>query len=422
LLPSTKGDDLVPPSVHQHTFPNGLTLLAERMDHVRSAALNFMIPAGCVYDPPGSLGIASVLADLITRGAGKHDSRDLTLALDNLGLDRDESVGSMHTRFWAATVAQNIPAALELYADILLRAHLPEDEIEAVQMLALQDLQNLEDEPRQKVLIELKARHYPKPLGQDRRGVAADLEALTAKKIRTHYEKFFRPQGAILSVAGYIDWEPLREQVGRLFGDWKGAGDSAVLTNGRPTGSGHLGKETTQTQIALAYPSIPIGHPQYYEALGAVNVLSGGMSARLFTEVREKRGLCYSVWASYQTFKDRASILAYAGTTNERAQETLDVMLAELKRLEDGIEDEEVERVQAGLKSSLIMQEESTSARAGTLASDWYYLSRVRSFDEIQSAVNRLTPGGILRHLREHPARDFTIVTLGPKELTVAGK
>jgi predicted Zn-dependent peptidase len=397
-----------------------LTLLAERMDHVRSAALNFLIPAGCVYDSPGSLGIASVLADMITRGAGERDSRDLTLALDNLGLDRDESVGSMHTRFWAATVARNIPAALELYADILLRPHLPEDEIEAVQMLALQDLQNLEDEPRQKVLIELKARHYPTPLGQDRRGVAEDIEALTAQKIRAHYQRHFRPEGAILSVAGFLEWEPLRDQVGKLFGEWKGSTDSSVRTNGQPAGSAHLSKETTQTQIALAYPSVPIGHPQYYAALGAVNVLSGGMSARLFTEVREKRGLCYSVWASYQTFKDRASILAYAGTTNERAQETLDVMMAELKRLEEGILDEEVERVQAGLKSSLIMQEESTSARAGTLASDWYYLGRVRSFDEIQAAVNGLTPAGIVAHLRQHPARDFTIVTLGPKELTVS--
>ncbi|CAN5278507.1 pitrilysin family protein [soil metagenome] len=412
----------MPQTVHQHTFPNGLTLLAERMDHVRSAALNFMIPAGCVYDPPGSLGIASVLADMITRGAGDHDSRDLSLALDNLGLDRDESVGSMHTRFWAATVAQNIPAALELYADILLRPHLPEDEMEAVQMLALQDLQNLEDEPRQKVLIELKARHYPNPLGQDRRGIAPDIEALTVEKIRAHYQRLFSPKGAILSVAGYLDWEPLRDQVGRLFGDWKGGGELDVRTSGTPTGSTHLNKDTTQTQVALAYPSTPIGHPQYYDALGAVNVLSGGMSARLFTEVREKRGLCYSVWASYQTFKDRASILAYAGTTNERAQETLDVMVAELKRLADGIDVEEIERVQAGLKSSLIMQEESTSSRAGTLASDWYYLGRVRSFDEIQSAVNALTPDSILRHLRDYPARDFTIVTLGPKALTVEGQ
>src|SRR5215471_18329613 len=118
--------------IYEHTFPNGLTLLAERMEHVRSAALNFLVPAGCVYDPPRHLGTGSVLAELITRGAGARDSRELTLALDNLGLDRDESVGSMHMRFWAATLARNLPAGLELYADILRRPHLPDEEMEAV--------------------------------------------------------------------------------------------------------------------------------------------------------------------------------------------------------------------------------------------------------------------------------------------------
>ena len=164
---------------------------------------------------------------------------------------------------------------------------------------------------------------------------------------------------------------------------------------------------------------MPFGHPDYYAAQGAVNVLSGGMSARLFTEVREKRGLCYSVWATHQTFKDQASVICYAGTTNKRAQETLDVTMGELHRLLKGIEPEEVERVQAGLKSSLIMREESTSARAGALASDWYYLGRVRTLAEIQAAIDSLTPKGIVAHLKKMPPRDFTIVTLGPKSLRI---
>ena len=136
-------------------------------------------------------------------------------------------------------------------------------------------------------------------------------------------------------MAGNIDWEPLRDQVGRLFGDWQAASRRAAVTPARRRpASTTLPKETTQTQIGIAYPSVPIGHPDYYAALGAVNVLSGGMSSRLFTEVREKRGLCYAVWASYQTFKDRASVICYAGTTTERAQETLDVTLRELQRLQ----------------------------------------------------------------------------------------
>ncbi|HXG09145.1 MAG TPA: pitrilysin family protein [Gemmataceae bacterium] len=403
--------------IYHHTLANGMTLLAEPMAHVRSAALNFLVPVGCIYDPPEYQGIASVLADLITRGAGPYDSRQLTLALDNLGLDRDESVGGVHMRFWAATLARNLPEALEIYAHILRRPHLPADEVDAVKALALQELQSLEDEPRQKVLIELRKRHYPAPLGQDRRGTREGIERLTIDIIRRHYQRLFRPRGTILAVAGNIKWGPLRDQVERLFGDWDG-GEEPVVKLGEPAASGsHIPKDTTQTQIAIAFDSVPIGHPEYYAALGAVNVLSGGMSARLFTEVREKRGLCYAVWATYQTFKDRASVLCYAGTTNERAQETLDLILEELVRLKDGIAKEEVERVQAGLKSSLIMQEESTSARAGTLASDWYYLGRVRTFDEIQAAIDGLTPRKIVAHLRRHGPRRFTLVTLGPEPL-----
>jgi predicted Zn-dependent peptidase len=245
------------------------------------------------------------------------------------------------------------------------------------------------------------------------------VESLTIDDLRRHHTRLFHPQGTILSVAGNIDWQPLVDLVGRLFADWKPQKSPELNIGSKTSGCAHLEKHTTQTQIALAYASVPIPHPEYYAAMGAVNVLSGGMSARLFTEVREKRGLCYAVWASYHTFKDRASIICYAGTTNERAQETLDVTLSEVSRLKDGIEPEEVERVQAGLKSSLIMQEESTSARAGSLASDWYYLGRVRSFDEIQSAINGLTPQKIVEHLHRHPPKDISLVTLGPKALQV---
>lgn len=407
-------------AVFQHALGNGMTLLAERMDHVRSAAFSFLVPAGCVYDPPEKAGIGSLLSELITRGAGSRDNRELTLALDNLGLDRSASVGSMHLRFGGATLARNLPAVLDLSADILRRPHLPEDELEPVQQLALQDLQALEDEPRQKVLLELRKRHYPAPLSNDQHGTAEGITSVTPADVRNHYQKYVQPRGCILAIAGNIDWEPLKAQVEKLFGDWKPGQEQPLLLGPQPKQREHLQKDTTQTQIGIAYPSVPIGHVDYYKAMGAVNVLSGGMSSRLFTHVREERGLCYAVWASYTSFKDRGSILAYAGTTTERAQETLDVMVRELKRLADGIETDELARVQAGLKSSLIMQQESTTSRASSLAADWYYLGRVRSIEEIQAAIDGLSPEGIVAHLKQYPAKNFTIVTLGQKELQTA--
>jgi predicted Zn-dependent peptidase len=396
-----------------------MVLLAERMEHVRSAAINFLVPAGSAFDPAGQLGVGTILADLITRGAGSRDSRELSLALDGLGIDRDESVGAINMRFWGSTLSRNLPPALDLYADILRRPHLPGEELEPVQALALQDIQSLEDAPQQKVMVELRRRYYPAPLNKDKRGRAEDIEALTIDKVKAHYGRLFRPNGTILSVAGNLDWDQLRSQVERLFSDWPRGENHEVTPADHTPKSEHLPKDTQQTQIALAFPSVPVGHADYYAARAAAAVLSGGMSSRLFTEVREKRGLCYSVSAWHETFKDRGTMLAYAGTRSERAQQTLDVTVGELRRLKEGISDDEIDRVKAGLKSSLIMQEESTSARAGSIATDWYYLGRVRSFDEIQAAIDGLTPRAVLDYLDRYPVKGMTLVTLGPDPLTM---
>jgi len=411
----------VPAQVFHHTYANGLTLLLERMDHVRSAAVNFLLPAGCVYDPPDKLGVASVLSEMLTRGAGDRDSRALTLAMDSLGLDHSESVGQLHLRLWGSTLARNIPQALEIFADILRRPHLPPNELDAVRALALQELQSLDDEPRAKVMVEFRRRFWPTPLGQDRRGTLESVARITPESIRDFYQARFGPKGLILSVAGNMEWQPLLEQVEKLFGDWTGEATTPPPLVPPAMGTAHLDKDTTQTQIVIGYPSVPFGDAEYYAALGAVQVLSGGMGARLFTEVREKRGLCYAVSANYQTFKQVAGIVCYAGTTTERAQETLDVTVGELKRLAEGVTEEEVQRVRAGLKSSAIMQEESTSSRAGALASDWYYLGRVRSTEEIQQAIDALSPESILAHVKKFPPSDFTIVTLGKQPLQMPG-
>jgi predicted Zn-dependent peptidase len=133
--------------------------------------------------------------------------------------------------------------------------------------------------------------------------------------------------------------------------------------------------------------------------------------------VREKRGLCYTVYASLHTQRDRASVLCYAGTTAERAQETLDVTISELKRLGKGIEQSELDRLKARIKSSLIMQQESTSARSGALGRDWYHLGRARSLDEVGKLVDDLTADSINSFLEANPPSELLVVTLGPEPL-----
>jgi len=407
----------VPQDIHTYTLSNGLTLLTERMPHVRSTSFNILLPAGAAHDPDGRHGLASLVCDLMTRGAGSRDNRELTDALDNLGVDRGESSGTLNVQLSGAMLSRNLVPTFEIYADILRRPHLPEDELDAAKSLSIQDIQSLEDDPQRKVMVELRKRYYPDPLGRDQRGTIEGVEAVTIEDVRRQHAALYHPRDVILSVAGDLDPDAVKNEVERLFGDWKPLPRPPMRVASNIPTSGHIDKELDQTQIALAFPSVPIGHPDFYNVRGAIGVLSQDMSSRLFMKVREKHGLCYSVYASYESFRDRATIIGYAGARPELAQETLDRTLDEFRNLVNGIEEEELDRVKIGLKSSLIMRQESTAARAGSIASDWYFLGRVRSLEEIQASIDGLQVEKILEYLRRNPAKDFTVVTLGPAGL-----
>jgi predicted Zn-dependent peptidase len=406
-------------SIYKHTFPNGLVLLAEPMSWLESVAFTFSVPAGSVDDPASRCGLASFTCEMVMRGAGERDNHHLMQDLDSLGVERGESVSDAHTRFSGATVADNLPGAVALYADILRRPHLPDDQMEAARQVLIQEIRAVDDEPSQKVMIELRRRHFPDPWGRPSQGEMEAVEATSLDDVRGYFTRCYRPNGGIIGVAGRFDWEALKDLVGTLLGDWQP--HTAVEPVEGPPGKkyDHLPFESSQTQIGIAYPSVPYRHPDYFRAWGGVGVLSGGMSSRLFTEVREKRGLCYSVYASYTTLLDRGAVFCYAGSTAERAQETLDVMLGELARLAKGVEPHELKRLKARIKSALIMQQESSSARSSSIARDWYYLGCVRTLEEINRRVDELTCESINQYLEEHPPSDFTVVTLGPHELEV---
>jgi predicted Zn-dependent peptidase len=387
------------------------------MADVQSAAFSLMIPAGSNYDPPGKEGAGAVLTDWIMRGAGSRDNRQLTNELDQLGLHHSEGVGNSHISFSGATVAENLPAALRIYADVVQRPHLPEGDFDAARSGVEQSLQAIEDEPRQKVMVELRRRCYEAPWGTPAEGTLAGVASLTPDVVRAHFERCAEPSDAILGIAGKVDVARMIDMVGSAFGSWPKKPSPALITGPRGAKRDHIPHDSTQTQIGIAYDSVPYRDDQYYAAWAAVSVLSGGMSSRLFTEVREKRGLCYSVFASLSSLRDQGRVLCYAGTTAERAQETLDVTLQVLSKLGDGIAQEELDRCKARAKSSLIMQQESSSSRAGSLARDWYHLGRVTTLDEVHQKIDELTIQSLLDHIHTHPARDFTVLTLGPAPL-----
>jgi len=410
--------------VRTHKLSNGLTIVGEAMQK-RAAAWTFLIPAGAATETAGQEGASGVLEGLSYRGAGARDSRQLSDALDDLGIDRGGGAETEYTTFGGATLGDYLPQALELYADILRRPRLlqddfPPEDLEAERALALQALDSLEDNPARKMFVQLRRVYFPDNYGRSAMGTREGLNALSLEALQADYQARFRPDGAILSLAGGIDFDDVVKRVESLMGDWQGSGPQA----GKPqavsqAGVHHIAQETSQSHIGVAYAGVPSDHPHFYDYRVAVSVLSGGMGARLFTEVREKRGLVYSVSASASSLRGCGFTLAYAGTTPERSQETLDVLLSELRRVADGVSQAEVERAKIGMLSGLVMQEESSRARAGAIARDQFVLGRVRPIDEVTDAINRVSPQSVADFFKELPPRDFTVVTLGPKELKV---
>lgn len=403
--------------IDKHVLANGMVLLGEPMAGVQSVAFDIMLSAGAAWMPPGACGVANVISDWIFRGAGPRDNRALGDALDGLGLHRSSSVGSSHLYIGAALESSNLAQALGLYSDIILNPQLSDEQFEPARQLVIEELCGLEDEPRHKVMLELRKRFYPDPLGRSTAGELADLQALTVARTRELAKSHLDVSQAIFSVAGKYDFDAVCRQIEGVFGPQQGEPLNALDVGSRGPRYTHIPHEGAQVHIGLMTPTARFIDKDYYDARAAVSVLSGGMSSRLFTEVREKRGLCYAIGAKYHSFKQAAGISCYAGTTPDKAQETLDVILGEFHRLAEGISEQEMERAKVGLKSALIMQSESSSSRVDSIGSDYYMLGRVRTLDEIKENIEARTVDSVLGFLRSNPFRDFTVVTIGPREV-----
>jgi predicted Zn-dependent peptidase len=316
-------------------------------------------------------------------------------------------------------LGKNLLAVLPVYADIVQRPVLADDGFEPARDLALQQLEAIEDEPSQKLSILIRQRHYGFPYGRPSVGEVAHLEAMTADGVRADFRKRFTPEGAILSVAGSFEWEALKQTVESAFGSWRPKPVSVPASVDPARGVFHVQQETNQVQIGLAFDTVPESSSSSILAQTAINILSGGMGARLFSEIREKQGLCYSVHAGYHSLKDRAAVFGYAGTAPERAQKTLDSFLAELARIKQGVTQDELDRSIIGMKARIIMQGESSGARAATLAYDFVHRGRTRTLEEIRSTIESVRLENLNAWLAANPPGKTTVVTIGPSELTV---
>ncbi|MHC5027194.1 MAG: M16 family metallopeptidase [Planctomycetota bacterium] len=400
--------------IERRTLTCGATLLIEPMDNVASASMSWLLPLGAASDPGPHDGHAVMLSELIFRGAGSMSSRDHSNARDAIGVQRSSSVANHHMRLAATCLGANLLEAMDLVAPMVVDPLLPDEALEPVRSLCLQSLQSLDDDPQHRVMLELKRRHEPPPFNRSSYGTRELVVSVTADDLRSRWHLGARPIGSIISVAGAVEADPLEDRLNALLAGWSGEPVEPGAPGATDRGRHHLDQDTSQVHIAAAASAPAEPHPDSMLERMGIAVLSGGSSARLFTEVRQKRSLCYSVAASYRAGRDRGSVALYAGTTPERAAETIEVSTAEYARLGDGVTSEELQRAAIGLKSHLIMQGESTAARAAAIGHDEFRLGAPRTLDDIARAVDAIELDALNAYLARRSPDIETLVSIGP--------
>lgn len=403
--------------VYQHTLPNGLTVLGEPMPWLESVAFTLMFPGGTSREPANRLGLAGMTLEMSQRGSGRWSSREVVEQLDFLGVERSSSVSSFYTSISMSAMASVLETTFEVAVSMVREPHFPEEELEEARQSALLELGSIEDDPAQKSFIELKRSRFKDPFGRSSLGTVQGIESISHGDCVGFHRAHAQPKGAVLSIAGRFDWPDFLELVEKNLGSWSGDQVGELGPVEPQVASVHVPHESQQTHIALAYDSVPYQHPEYYRGRGIVGILSDGMSSRLFTEVREKRGLVYSISASSHSLRNCGSVLCYAGTTSARAQETLDVTLETIRSISHGIDPGELSRLKSRARTSLVMEQESSASRSSQLAYDWITLGRTTTRQEVLHEIEQLTAECLIEHFSKYPPKRWTLVTIGPEPL-----
>ncbi|MAY75410.1 MAG: peptidase M16 [Phycisphaerae bacterium] len=406
--------------IHTSTLDCGATLAVEPIDGVRSAAISLLLASGNAYDPSNAIGRAALWSEILLRGAGAHDARAQADLFDRLGASRSSDAGRVMFRIGASMLGERLADAIKPMAEMVLEPRFDAEAVENARELSYQAIESLRDDPQHRAVLSARERHFAVPYNRSGYGLTDHIRAMSRDDLRDGWMRSASPRGAVIGVAGAVDHERVRAQLNDALGSWLADGERIVPGDAPPRGYAHEDDDSNQAQIIIVHDAPYDGHDDRVLERLLTSVLSGGMSSRLFTEVREKRGLCYSVSASYTAEKAFGSVSAYVGTTPERAQESLDVLHAELVRIgtaEGAVTAEEFERARTGLKSRLVFAGESTSARAAAIAGDIARIGRARSLGEFADELDRVTLDRLNEYAQRRELGRLTVQTLGPAAL-----
>jgi len=398
------------------SLDNGLTVIHQEMPWLSTVSFSIILPYGTAHENAGQEGSSSVLHDWIFRGAQGLSSKEISDQLDSLGSRRGGGTGREISRFSGSSLSESFPATLDIFAKSLKNPNLTDEEFESARLLAEQELESLKDSPNQLLFIELAKQYFDSSHSNSSYGSSSGLANLKADGLRNTFDEFISPTNTILAIAGGIGQKESIKLAEKYFSDWQAKSPKTVEVKLKPKSQKHKVLESNQVQIGVCYPALAPGQKGWYENALAIGVLSGGMSARLFSEVREKRALVYNVSAFSRILKRHGYTVAYAGTTPQKADETIEVLTTVLRKLSNGVKKDELERARIGLQSQLVMQAESSSAKASLLANDYYLLGRCRSPEEIIEALDNIKVDDLNSFLENYKP-EFRIMSLGPNEV-----
>lgn len=399
------------------TLDNGLRIASEQLIGMESVTVCVSFNVGARHEEPEEHGIAHLLEHMAFKGTSKRSARQIAEEFDNIGGQVNAYTSMEQTVYYARVLKQHLPVAVEILADILQHSVFDANELAREQEVILQEIGMNEDSPEDLVFDYLHEVSYrAQPLGRSILGTPKSVNSFTADHLKAYMAKHYHTPSMVISAAGNLEHNHLVKLVEQHFTEFAEAPLPAAAPAVFHTGEKRVVRDLEQLQIMLGFYSFPIHDPDYYTLQLLSTILGGGMSSRLFQEVREKRGLAYSVQSFLTTYQDTGLLGVYVATGEDKAKELLPVLAAEMQQLAQGITSEELLRAKNQHRAGVLMRRESPTSVAEWLARHLQDYREYRSAEELTARVAKVTIQDIQRVAQRLFARpQLCLSSLGPQ-------
>jgi predicted Zn-dependent peptidase len=402
-------------SIHRETFANGLRLVTEAMPHVRSVSIGVWLTRGSRQEPVEHAGIAHFVEHMLFKGTTSRSAEDIAQQVDSIGGQLDAFTSKEYAGYYVKVLDEHLPLAVDVLCDLVSHPVFAPEDIEREQKVVLEEIKMVEDTPDD-LVHEIFAEGYwnGHPLGRPILGSPASVSALNQPILQRYFADTYVASNFIVVAVGNLEHDRVRGLIEERFAGTPVAGRQ--IADQIPVVSPSVqirSKDLEQSHVCLGTIGLPQNHPDRYAAYALNTVLGGSMSSRLFQNVREKRGLAYTVFSSLSAYQDAGALSIYAGCGNDAVAELVDVVIAEIRRLKhDPMPEDELRRAKDHLKGSLMLNLESTSSRMSHHARQEIYRDRADGLDAMLDAIEGVTMAEVRRLAAEFFAPDTMGVTV----------